>query len=178
MIYQELEIKFEDGEIRNIRLTPIGDWPMKFLQEETGMVCMEGDLYSQVIGLLFCWVSRYDMDNKKWAKVKTAVQSLIAEALSHDTCGQSAIDSASGDSVVLIYREEKSSVICVGELMDRFLYEASFHYHDLIMSVEILRKYTSADTLKSNLKLAIEAENYDLAAKLHDQLKGQNTSQL
>ena len=168
----EVRIKFDDGTTRKIILTQVNEKPQKFLEKKTGLIYGHGDFYAQTIGILYSWICLHGPDDKFSQEVVEAAEMVIMRGLSEKTGGYAAIDDENGEFLVYVPSSKGEYVILISKLMDKIIREGEFSYADEVLRVTKVGKKISADELREQLKAALEVENYELAAKLRDRLKG------
>lgn len=168
------KIKLE-GEIRELELYIVDiDKVKTVLEEKTGLIYADGNFYSQTIGQLEAWKCNHSPDDPETSDVVLAATFVIAHGLAEMTGGYTAV-TKDDDELVLVYTPNEKSpfVITIEPMMDEVL-AGNYNYSEFVKGIEIIGTKVALDvtldSLRMQLKDAIEAEDYELCAKLRDKI--------
>jgi hypothetical protein len=166
------KIKFENGEIKTIIPLRLDIQSVKkYLQEQTGLIYGYGHLYYQSLGLFYAWINFHTPKDPSYGKVFYTTILAMTCGIAENEGGIIAV--IEGSKEILVYVPHPSGYHYVYRFHNKFfdLWEShNWAYLHTMEMVKTIEGEFVIDDLNTRLKNALAEENFELAAKLRDEI--------
>jgi hypothetical protein len=169
------KIKFSNGDIVEIKDIELKIAKLKqYLQKRTGLIYGKGDPYTQTIGVIAAWTAIHSPEHKDSDDFMEAAVLVMLNGLAEKTGGFLVYAAKLEEAFVYVPAPSQNFVVRIQAGFYEMLSKNHWDYSNYIELVTTIGNKVTVDELREQLKIAIEKENYELAAKLRDKINMRN----